>query len=397
MRILVVQESDWLERGPHQSHHVMERLALRGHEIRVIDFEIDWRLRSSGIILPDRVIHRNVHKATPDGRVTVIRPPTIRAPILEYLSLLVTHYCEISRQMKDFKPQAIVGFGILNSWIAIRLAARHQVPFIHYVIDELQRLVPQPALRGLADKIERNNMRHSTIVAAINEGLRDYSIDMGASPHDTVVVRAGIDLERFSRSANRETLRKALGFRDNDVVLFFMGWLYNFSGLKEVVSHMGAAPREETTIKLIILGKGEASRELSELCAKHRLADRVSLIDWKPYEEIPDYLASSDICILPAYKNDVMRNIVPIKMYEYMAAGKPVIATRLPGLVKEFGDNNGVTYIEDPEDLIDVARELARKGALADEGMKARKYVQANDWDGIVSMFERVLQDATTR
>ena len=42
MKILVVQESDWLERNPHQQHHLMERMALRGHEIRVIDYPIDW-------------------------------------------------------------------------------------------------------------------------------------------------------------------------------------------------------------------------------------------------------------------------------------------------------------------------------------------------------------------
>ena len=39
MKILVVQESDWIERGPHQNHHLMERLSIKGHEVRVIDYE----------------------------------------------------------------------------------------------------------------------------------------------------------------------------------------------------------------------------------------------------------------------------------------------------------------------------------------------------------------------
>lgn len=42
MKILVVQESDWLERNPHQQHHLMERMAERGHQIKVIDYPIDW-------------------------------------------------------------------------------------------------------------------------------------------------------------------------------------------------------------------------------------------------------------------------------------------------------------------------------------------------------------------
>ena len=44
MKILIVQESDWVEKGPHQSHHLMERLSKKGHEVRVIDYEILWRL-----------------------------------------------------------------------------------------------------------------------------------------------------------------------------------------------------------------------------------------------------------------------------------------------------------------------------------------------------------------
>jgi len=39
MKILVVQESDWVLRGPHQNHHLMERLSIKWHEVRVIDYE----------------------------------------------------------------------------------------------------------------------------------------------------------------------------------------------------------------------------------------------------------------------------------------------------------------------------------------------------------------------
>ncbi|CAD6494694.1 MAG: hypothetical protein LAKADJCE_00906 [Candidatus Argoarchaeum ethanivorans] len=43
MKILVVQESDWVRRCPHQNHHLMERLSRKGHEARVIDYEIMWK------------------------------------------------------------------------------------------------------------------------------------------------------------------------------------------------------------------------------------------------------------------------------------------------------------------------------------------------------------------
>ncbi|WP_054864922.1 glycosyltransferase [Methanosarcina barkeri] len=66
-----------------------------------------------------------------------------------------------------------------------------------------------------------------------------------------------------------------------------------------------------------------------------------------PFEEIPEHIAAADICLLPAYKNEIMKDVVPIKLYEYMALGKPIIATNLPGVQKEFGFDSGINYIED--------------------------------------------------
>lgn len=43
MKLLILQETDWIKRGPHQQHHLMDRMALRGHEIRVIDHEYLWK------------------------------------------------------------------------------------------------------------------------------------------------------------------------------------------------------------------------------------------------------------------------------------------------------------------------------------------------------------------
>jgi len=42
MKILAIQETDWIKRGPHQQHHLLERMSDRGHDVRVIDFEYLW-------------------------------------------------------------------------------------------------------------------------------------------------------------------------------------------------------------------------------------------------------------------------------------------------------------------------------------------------------------------
>ena len=106
-------------------------------------------------------------------------------------------------------------------------------------------------------------------------------------------------------------------------------------------------------------------------------------------------MSASDICLLPAYPDEkIMQDIVPIKMYEYMAMGKPVIATKLPGVVMEFGNDNGVEYVNRPEEVITKANELCKDGRLNELGGKAKKFVEVLTWDRITAQFENILGDS---
>lgn len=391
MKILVVQESDWLEKGPHQSHHLMERMSVRGHEVRVIDYEIQWREHEKNGLISKREVFTDVHKAIDKGNITVIRPPIIKLPVLDYVSLLYTHKKEIQKQLDEFKPDVIVGFGILNARIAIRLAKQRGIPVVYYIIDELHRLIPQKCFRGLGSKIESSNMKQADLVLSINEGLRDYTIQMGAQREKTEVIRAGIDFERFNPELDGSAVREKLGIKEDDIVLFFMGWLYDFSGLKEVALELARDPQGYKNIKLLVLGKGDLWDTLQEIRREHKMKDRIITLDWQPYEEVPEYIAAADICILPAHKNEIMQNIVPIKMYEYMVMGKPVIATRLSGLVKEFGEGNGVVYVEGAEEVLKKTINIS-KSVLAEHGSRAYKFVETNDWGRLTIEFEKTLE-----
>ena len=89
-----------------------------------------------------------------------------------------------------------------------------------------------------------------------------------------------------------------------------------------------------------------------------------------------------------------MQDIVPIKMYEYMAMKKPVIATKLPGVMKEFGEGNGVVYVDKPEDVVTKALNLVQNGIIGEVGSRARSFVEKNSWDKITDEFEKILQEA---
>ena len=107
---------------------------------------------------------------------------------------------------------------------------------------------------------------------------------------------------------------------------------------------------------MIRVGIGDAFNDY--IICINNMENKIIMMGYMPYEDIPELIASADICLLPAYNNEVMRDIVPIKLYEYLAMHKPVIATKLPGVMKEFGNGSGVIYIDKPEDVIKTVLEV---------------------------------------
>lgn len=387
MNILVVQESDWIQRNPHQQHHLMERLSLGGHKIRVIDYEIDWKTNKNKGLFSKRTAFRDVHKIHDEARIDVIRPGMLNIPVLNYFSWMWTNWREIKRQIKEFKPDVIVGFGLINTHIASRTAKKHKIPFVYYLIDVLYTLIPEKSLQYIGKQIKKRVIKNSDLVITINKKLSESAVDLGASKDKTIVIDAGIDLERFDPEIDGSFIRKKYGVKDDELLLFFMGWIYHFAGVKEVAAELGRRSYEH--IKLMIVGDGDAYNDLEKIQENYNMDQNLILTGKQPYTVIPEFIASADVCILPAYPDEIiMQDIVPIKLYEYMAMSKPVIATELPGIKKEFGEGNGIWYIDTPEDILNIVIQLDAK----ENGEKAREFVQGNDWTSITNKFEDILE-----
>jgi glycosyltransferase involved in cell wall biosynthesis len=72
---------------------------------------------------------------------------------------------------------------------------------------------------------------------------------------------------------------------------------------------------------------------------------------------------------------------------------KPIISTKLPGVMKEFGNGNGVIYVDKPKDVLEKAIELVESGNVNQAGKKARKFTEKNDWNKITDDFEKFLKE----
>lgn len=390
MNILIVQESDWIERNPHQQHHLMERLSLKDHNVRVIDYEIDWKTNKTGGMFSSRKNFKNINKIHEGAKIDVIRPFMLKIPVFNYFSWSLSNWVEINRQIDEFKPDIIIGFGLINTYIASRAAKKRDIPFVYYLIDVLYALIPEKTLQAIGKKIKKRIIKNSDLVITINKRLAEFAIEMGSDVEKTEVIGAGIDLKEFDPTITGLDIKKKYKISEKDLVLFFMGWIYHFAGVKEVAEELGKVNNEYKNLKLMVVGDGDAFSDLEYIKEKYNLHNRLILTGKQPYVKIPEFIAAADICILPAYPDEeIMQDIVPIKIYEYMAMGKPVVATSLPGIMKEFETGNGLIYANSPENVIEKSIKLDKENL----GIIAREFVEEMDWETITVLFEKKIEE----
>jgi glycosyltransferase involved in cell wall biosynthesis len=389
MRILVLQDADWLQKGPHHQHHLMELLSKKGYDIIVVGFNQLWKNESHSIVSKRKIVN-NISRFYMGSKITYIQPAFVKIPVLDYVSFSFTARATIKNLIKQYKPDIVISFtSIITSYWGMKISQEENIPYIYYWTDVIHTLVPIKTLQPIAKLIERETIKGSSRVMAINEVLKDYTVSIGAKPEHTVVLPGGIDFDRFDPCIPSNNIRERYHISGEDYVLFFMGWIYEFSGLKEVIIDL--SKENDSHLKLLVVGEGDYFRELQDLTKYLNVQDRVIFTGWRPYDEIPHLIASADVCLLPAYNNETMRDIVPIKLYEYLAMAKPVICTRLPGVLKEFGYDNGIVYIDKPEDVFSCIKQL-NKSRIDDLKEDAMRFIKNYSWGSIVSEFETLLK-----
>ena len=225
---------------------------------------------------------------------------------------------------------------------------------------------------------------------------QNYVINEGTSPKRVKFLPNGISLENTIVDENKlKKLRSQFSISEEDFVMFFMGYLYDFAGLKEIIAYYNANVKNgKINLKFLILGDGGIYNDLANHVRITR-ADWVTLAGRVPFSDITEYIELADLCLLSFKINDITRDITPIKIIEYMAMKKPVLSNSLPGVKLEFGKNSGVIYEKNQGDLIrKIGSLIPRKMELKQIGLKGfevvvKKYL----WTNIVNDFKIIIMD----
>ena len=362
MIILGLQETDWLTRGPHTQHHIFERLSKNPNiKITVFDYDIDKIIQQKSLIIKKK-IYNNIDRAVENSNVYIIRTAHIQVPFIRRISSLITNFFGMLAFFRKNRPDIILGFSITNGAIGLLLAKLFRIPYIFYYIDLLHTLVPVTFAQDFAKLISRFLFKNSDRVIVVTKPLQKYVLSEGIPIEKIKILLNGISLENTIVDRKKlEALKSNLSIEDSDFVILYMGYLYEFAGLKEIIDHYNSdIINGKLKMKFLIVGDGGIYNQLINH-VKEINADWVILTGKVPFFETTEYIELADLCLMSFELNDVTKDITPVKVMEYMGMKKPVLSTSLPSVVREIGKNNGVIYSQNQQELVEKIRDLVKE------------------------------------
>ena len=394
MKILVIHEVSYLSKIIYEYQILPEMLSMLGHEVIVIDYNDTWASETGNgrMSLATRV-YEGVHRAYPESAVTVRRPGMIRLPLIARVSGAITAGLEIWRCLAKNSADAILLYGVPTVGVQTILAARHfKIPVMFRSIDVTSRLVPSPFLVTPTKFIESFVYKHATAITSVTLHLKSYMESYGVPGSRIRVLPSGVDAKMFSPGPPNHALMSGWGIDAGDPVILFMGTIYKFSGLDRVIQDFPGLLARHPRAKLLVVGNGEDEGRLKDMAANTGVSGSVIFGGLQPYALLPDILRSSTICINPFELNGITRDILPTKLFQYLACGKPVVATELPGTTPFLaGEEQGVVYttldgfvtkLADMLDQPEYILELGRRGtAISQDKYDWRQIAQTMaDW-----------------
>jgi glycosyltransferase involved in cell wall biosynthesis len=179
-------------------------------------------------------------------------------------------------------------------------------------------------------------------------------------------------------------------------LLVFVGAVYPEDGLDNLLRAMPSLVSRIPGVTLLILGDGPALQSLKTLCSTLNLSDRVKFLGLVPRQTVFELIAASEICIGAMRPSILHRFTVPIKILEYMAAGKPVVGYPVSESIFKPGFNAIALNSCKPYEIADKLEMLLRDRKLgSDLGKRGRRLVkEVFSWDIIIQQLEGALASA---
>lgn len=282
------------------------------------------------------------------------------------------------RAIAQFKPDLIYERYALYSFAGVAVSRVRAVPIILEVNTPYAHAwakyyrVYWPRL---AIWFERHILRGASHVVTVTAVQKDFLTEHYLDKDRITVCHNAIDPDEFN--CDMIPIISGADWDESCVVVGFVGTMNRWQGIPVFKTVMPEVIRCNPKVRFLMVGDGEYKQELQDHLIQSGCDDRVEFTGRRPHADIPGYIARMDITVLP----DSNSYGSPMKIFEYMAMGKAIVAPRVAPVqeIMEDGTTGFVIPPGDAEAMIERILFLATDESLRKKlGSAARDYVLAS-------------------
>lgn len=252
------------------------------------------------------------------------------------------------------------------------------------------RIRPQ-VLTRLCAKNERRVLQGAEAVFPVSRYLADRIIELGVPARRVHVVPNGVDAPAFFERplASRAAVRQRYGLAEDDCIFVFVGWFVPWHHLEQLLAAFARSFVGRSECKLVLAGDGPLRQSLIESAKRLKIEAQLVLPGAIEYSAIPEFLSAADVGVVPAV--NAYRS--PIKLFEYMGAGLPIVAADVEA-IRSILPEAQAPLLFDQKDFEDLARALALAGeidgalGLSNRDLCQKSYTYQNHARTICSVME---------
>lgn len=243
-------------------------------------------------------------------------------------------------------------------------------------------VIPGRGQRWLLKQIACHPVLRLAVV--LTSTIQQWFVDAGFPSERVVLLHHGVDLSLFRRSPSKEEFRRQLGLPLDRPIIGYIGRFRTMGkekGIPELVQAMTYLPTVNSSEPLLLCvgGPMEAVPAYLDLARRYDVPEhRLKFVDRVPNREVPSWIQACDVVTIPFPWTAHYASVSPLKLFEYMAVGVPVVATDLPSIreVLRHKENAWLVEPDNPRALAEGIKHILSDGELAARiGRQAREDV----------------------
>lgn len=244
--------------------------------------------------------------------------------------------------------------------------------------------------------ISKLNYRYADKIFCVSKAAKKYLIeDWFIEPDKIVVMPNGVDIGLFSNISKPQEYHPEL-FTDHNPIICFVGTFQIWHGVDQLIEIFSEVEKYFPNSKLLLVGDGPARPIIEEKIKNLGLDSKVIITGYVKQTEVPKFLALAEVATIPYPELPKELWFSPLKLYEYMAAGKAIVASN-SGQISEVitnGKNGLLITPGDKKEFTEAIIKLLENSSLRQRlGDNARKQaIEQHSWDHYVKKIENIYQ-----